>query len=69
MEFRDDRAQQRRFCGMYRARNFLDEFAANFTIFVAHRETVEYRHVGGWGNVHIFGHAAPRRFDRIAQLV
>jgi hypothetical protein len=38
-------------------------------VFVAHRQTVEYRRIGGMGNVHIIGHAAPRRFDRIAELV
>jgi hypothetical protein len=38
-------------------------------VFVAHRETVEHRRIGGMGNVHIIGHAAPRRFDRIAELV
>jgi hypothetical protein len=69
MEFRDHGAQQWRIGGMYRARDSLDEFMANFAIFVTHRETVEYRRIGGLSNVHIFGHAMPRRFDRIAQLV
>ena len=69
MEFRHDRAQQRRIGGMDRARDFLDKFVANFAIFVAHRETVEHRRIGRLGNVQIFGHAAPRRFDRIAELV
>jgi hypothetical protein len=38
-------------------------------VFVAHRKTVEHRRIGGMGNVHIIGHAAPHRFDRIAELV
>jgi hypothetical protein len=41
---------------------------ANFAIFAAHRQTVEYGD-GGLGNVDIFGHATPRRFDRIQELV
>jgi hypothetical protein len=53
---------------MYRARDVFDELAANFAIFVAHRDT-HRRRIGGMGNVHIIGHAAPRRFDRIAELV
>jgi hypothetical protein len=54
---------------MYRARDFLDKFLPNFAVFVAHREAVEHRGVGGMGSVDIFGHATPRRFDRIAELV
>jgi hypothetical protein len=54
---------------MYRARDVFDELAANFAIFVAHRETLEHRRIGAMGNVHIIGHAAPRRFDRIAEFV
>ena len=34
MQFGDDRAQKRRVGGMDRARDFLDEFVANFAIFV-----------------------------------
>jgi hypothetical protein len=41
----------------------------NLALFVPHGEVVENRRVGGLGNVHIIGHAAPRRFDRIAELV
>ena len=65
MQFGDDFAQECGIGGLDRARDFLDKFGANFAIFVAHRETVEHRCIGGLGNVHIFGHAAPRRFDRI----
>jgi hypothetical protein len=54
---------------MYRARDFLDKFMANFAISVAHRERIEACGIGGLGSVDIFGHAMPRRFDRMAQLV
>ena len=42
VQFRDHGAQERRIGGMDRARDFLDEFVANFAIFVAHRQTVEH---------------------------
>jgi hypothetical protein len=54
---------------MDRARNLLDEFVANVAIFVAHRGAFQHRQIGGFGNVHIVGHAMPRQFDRIAELV
>ena len=54
---------------MDRVRDLLDKLLANFAIFVAHREMVEWRRTGRLGNVNVFGHAAPRRFDRIAELV
>jgi hypothetical protein len=41
----------------------------NFAIFVAHRQGIEACGIGGLGSVDIFGHATPRRFDRLAQLV
>ena len=69
MEFRHDRPQQRRIGGMDRLRDCFDKFVANFAVFVTHRETVQQRRIGRLGNVQIFGHAAPRRFDRIAELV
>ncbi len=69
MQLRDNCPQQWGIFGMYRARDFLDKFLPNFAIFVAHREAVEHRRVGGMGSVDIFGHATPRRFDRIAELV
>ena len=69
MQFRHDRAQQRGIGFVNGTGDFLDEFVANFAIFVAHRETVEHRGIGRLGNIHVFGHAAPRRFDRIAELV
>ncbi len=69
MQFRDDLAQERRLGGLDRARDFFDEFAADRAVFIPHREAVEHRGIGGLGNVNIIGHAAPRRFDRIAELV
>jgi hypothetical protein len=69
MQVGHDFAQQGRVGTMNGARDLLDEFAANFAIFVAHRQPVEHRRCGRSGNVHIFGHAAPRRFDRFAELV
>jgi hypothetical protein len=54
---------------MDRVRYRLNKFVANFAIFVAHRETVQQRRIGRLGHVQILGHAAPRRFDRIAELV
>ena len=68
MKFRNNRAQERRIGKVDRTRDFLNEFGANFAIFVAHRQAVEHRN-GGIGNVEMFGHATPRQFDRIAQLV
>jgi hypothetical protein len=69
MEFRDDCAQKSRVGGIYRARDFFDKLRPNVAVFVAQRKPVENRRIGGIGNVHIIGHAAPRRFDRIAELV
>jgi hypothetical protein len=41
----------------------------DLALFIPHRETVEHGGVGGCGNVDIFGHAAPHRFDRTRELV
>ncbi len=57
MEFRNHGTQERLVGGMNRARDLVDEFAANFAIFCAHRQPVEHGD-GGLGNVLIFGHAA-----------
>jgi hypothetical protein len=69
MEFCHDGAQERRLGGMDGAGDFCDKFGANIAIFVAHRVTIEHRRIGGLGSVDILGHAAPRQFDRIAELV
>ena len=68
MEFGNHGAQERGVGRVDRTRDFLNEFAANFAIFFAHRQAVEHGD-GGLGNVQIFGHATPRQFDRTAQLV
>ncbi len=69
MQLGHDFAQQRHVGIMNGARDLLDEFAANFAIFVAHRQALEHWRRGRPGNVHVFGHAAPRRFERFAELV
>ena len=46
MQFGHDRAQERRIGGLDGARDLLDEFAANFAIFVAHRKAVEHGGIG-----------------------
>src|SRR6476646_722301 len=69
VQFGNDCAQKRRLRGADRTRDFVDEFFADFAMFVAQRETIEYGRFGGVGNFGIFGHAALRRFDRIVQLV
>ena len=61
MQFGDDGAQKCGIGGLNRARDFCDEFVTDLAVFVAHREPVEQRRIGGLGNVGIFGHAAPRR--------
>jgi len=38
-------------------------------LIIPHRVTVEHRCIGRLRNVHIVGHAAPRRFDRMGELV
>jgi hypothetical protein len=69
MQFAHDLAQYRGVSFMNGASDFRDEFRANFATFIAHRDTVEDRGIGGSGDVHIVGHAAPHRFDRITELV
>jgi hypothetical protein len=57
MEFRNHLAQERLIGGTNRARDRVDEFAANFAVFGAHRQAVEHGD-GGLGSVQVFGHAA-----------
>jgi peptidoglycan/xylan/chitin deacetylase (PgdA/CDA1 family) len=59
MKFRNHGAQECLVTRVDSARDFLNELVANFTIFLAHLRVVEHGE-GGLGNVHIFGHAAPR---------
>jgi hypothetical protein len=56
------------------ARDFFDEFMTQLPLFIPHREMVEHgalrgSRFGGLGNVDILGHAVPRRFDRMRELV
>jgi hypothetical protein len=56
------------------ARDLCDKLVAELPLVVPHRQMVEYRtpggqSFGGLGNVDILGHAAPRRFDRMRELV
>ena len=66
VEFSHHGAQKRRVVSLDCARHLIDEFAANFAVLPAHREAVEHRVAG---NVHLFGHGVPRRFDRMIQVV
>jgi hypothetical protein len=69
MELGDGLAQKSRVGVVDRARDPLDELRPDLAGFAAHGRAVEHRSIGGMGNVHIIGHAAPRRFDRIKELV
>jgi hypothetical protein len=69
MELRDNRTQQRCVVVMDRTRDVGDKFVTNFAIFIAHRQRIEKHRASRLGNVDIFGHAAPHRFDRIADVV
>jgi hypothetical protein len=62
MEFRNQGTKKHFVGGMYRARDFVDEFPTNVAFLVAHRQTIEHG-IGGLGNLEIFGHATPQRFD------
>ena len=66
MEFGYHGAQKRRVVSFDCTRHLIDEFAADLAVLPAHRDAVEHRVAG---NVHLFGHGAPRRFDRMIQLV
>ena len=73
MQFRHHLAQQRPVGGLDGARDLLDEFVTELALFIPHREMVEHGALRrlrlGLGNVDILGHAAPRRFDRMRELV
>jgi hypothetical protein len=63
MQFGHDFAQKCRIGGLHRDRDFFDEFRADVAVLIPHREMVQHGFIGsGLGNVHIIGHAAPRRF-------
>jgi hypothetical protein len=47
----------------------LDEFAADPAILSAHFDVIERVRLVGAGNVDLFAHDAPRRFDRLVQVV
>jgi hypothetical protein len=56
------------------ARDFFDKLVPELVLFIPHLQVIEYRTLGGQsfgglGNVDILGHAAPRRFDRMRELV
>ncbi len=74
MKFRHHLAQKRAVGGVDGARDFFDKLVAELALFIPHQERVEHgalrrsRFVG-LGNVDILGHAAPRRFDRMRELV
>jgi len=69
MQFGHGLAQKNSVGVVNRARDPLDEFRPDLAVVVAHRQGIAHRSIGGMGNVHIIGHAAPRRFDRIDELV
>jgi hypothetical protein len=70
MQFGYDFAQPRRFAGPDGAGNFFDKLLADLAVFIPHLEMVEHgARFGGVGHVDILGHAAPRRFDRMSELV
>src|SRR5205823_9175772 len=61
-----DFTQPRRVGGLDGAGDLFDKFVADLPLFIPHREKIGR---GGLGNVDILGHAAPRRFDRMRELV
>jgi hypothetical protein len=69
MEFRDDGAHRCRIGGMYIAREISSTNWERISPSSSCIGIGESRGIGGLGNVDILGHATPRRFDRIAQLV
>ena len=64
VKLRDHGAQERRIGAVDGARDLLNEFAANFATFFAHRQPLEHGG-GGLGNVQMFGHAMPRRLTEL----
>jgi peptidoglycan/xylan/chitin deacetylase (PgdA/CDA1 family) len=73
VQFGHNFAQPRRVGGLDGAGNLVDEFVTDLSLFIPHRGVIEHGPVtgsgGGFGNVDILGHAAPRRFDRLRELV
>ena len=73
MKFRHHLAQQRPVGGVDGARDLFDKLVAELPLFIPHREMVEHGALRrlrlGLGNVDILGHATPRRFDRLRELV
>ena len=71
MKFRHHLAQQRPVGGVDGPRDFLDKLVAELVLVIPHLEMVEHGALRslGLGNVDILGHAAPRRFDRLRELV
>jgi hypothetical protein len=55
------------------ARDLLDKLVTELPFLVPHQEMVEHGALRwqrlGLGNVDILGHAVPRRFDRLRELV
>ena len=69
MKFRHDFTQQWRVNRRDGACNLFDKFVADLPFFIPHRHSVECGRLGRLGNFDFLGHAAPRRFDRIGELV
>ena len=73
VKFRHHLAQQRPVGGVDGARDLFDKLVTELPLFIPHREMVEHGALRrlrlGLGNVDILGHAAPRRFDRLRELV
>jgi hypothetical protein len=55
------------------ARDFFDKLVAELPFFIPHRQMVEHGALRwsllGLGNVDVLGHATPRQFDRLRELV
>jgi hypothetical protein len=55
------------------AGDLFDKLVTQLPLFIPHQEMVEHGALRrlrlGLGNVDILGHAAPRRFDRMRELV
>ena len=68
MEFTHDVAQERGILALDGARDPGDEVVPDVALIVPHRVAIEQRGLGV-RNIGIFGHAAPRRFDRNCELV
>ena len=69
MQFGHRFAQERGIGGMDGTGDLFDKFLTNPALIIPHRVTVEPPCIGRLRNVHIVGHVAPRRFDRMGELV